>query len=83
MKSFIFTPAAEHYIADVALVAGFLWERGWAVKNSGNISVDMSGKVDIPASELSLFPFKPLDRAYLDLFSYFFYATNPVSHLKD
>jgi rhamnulose-1-phosphate aldolase len=32
----------------IAAVAGFLWERGWAEKNAGNISVDVSDV--IPAS---------------------------------
>ena len=32
----------ECQIADVAEVAGYLWQRGWAERNGGNISVNVT-----------------------------------------
>ena len=32
----------ECQIADVAEVAGYLWQRGWAERNGGNISVNIT-----------------------------------------
>lgn len=33
----------QNIMAEIAEVAGYLWERGWAERNSGNISVDVTG----------------------------------------
>jgi rhamnulose-1-phosphate aldolase len=83
MKSIELTPTAKHHIADVALVAGFLWERGWAVKNGGNISVDISGEVDISASELTRFPYKALEHAYPDLSQMFLLVTGAGTRMRE
>jgi len=39
--------ALERAVAQAAEVAGYLWERGWAERNAGNFSVDVTG--DLPA----------------------------------
>ncbi len=83
MKSIELTPAAKYHIADVALVAGFLWERGWAVKNGGNISVDITGEVDICTNELNQFPYKPLEHAYPDLAQMFLLVTGAGTRMRD
>jgi rhamnulose-1-phosphate aldolase len=83
MKSVEFTAAAKHHIADIALIAGFLWERGWAVKNGGNISVDMSGEVDISANELNQFPYKSLDHACPDLSQMILLVTGAGTRMRD
>jgi rhamnulose-1-phosphate aldolase len=83
MKSIELTPTAKHYLADVALVAGFLWERGWAVKNGGNISVDITGEVDIRTNELNQFPYKPLEHAYPDLAQMFLLVTGAGTRMRD
>ena len=33
----------DRQIGVVAEVAGYLWERGWAERNGGNISVNVTG----------------------------------------
>jgi rhamnulose-1-phosphate aldolase len=45
--------ALEGAVAQAAEVAGHLWDRGWAERNAGNLSVDVSGELPswIPASE--------------------------------
>ena len=39
-------PALAAEIARVAEVAGYLWEKGWAERNGGNITVNVSAQVD-------------------------------------
>ncbi len=43
-------------IKEISSVAGYLWEKGWAEKNAGNISVNVTEFVSIP--ETKLFSFK-------------------------
>ena len=35
-------PALEHEIMQVAEVAGYLWQKGWAERNGGNITVNIT-----------------------------------------
>jgi rhamnulose-1-phosphate aldolase len=83
MKSIELSPTAKQHFADVALVAGFLWRRGWAIKNGGNISVDISGEVDIHTTDLNQFPFKRLERAYPDLSQMFLLVTGAGTRMRD
>ncbi|MBQ2008459.1 MAG: class II aldolase/adducin family protein, partial [Alistipes sp.] len=39
-------PALEHEIMQVAEVAGYLWQKGWAERNGGNITVNITEHVD-------------------------------------
>lgn len=49
-------------------VAGYLWERGWAERNAGNFSINITGFFHEKELErLSAYPFFPLSRAYPDL----------------
>jgi rhamnulose-1-phosphate aldolase len=83
MKSIELTPTAKNHIADVALVAGFLWERGWAVKNGGNISVDITGEIDIRTNDLNQLPFKSLEQAYPDLSQMVLLVTGAGTRMRD
>ena len=83
MKSVELTAAAKHHIADIALIAGFLWERGWAVKNGGNISVDITGEVDISANEMDQFPYNSLDHASPDLSQMILLVTGAGARMRD
>lgn len=38
----IVNESLDRRIAEVAEVAGYLWERGWAERNGGNISVNVT-----------------------------------------
>ena len=52
-------PALEHAVWHAAEVAGYLWQKGWAERNGGNITLNITEYVDdeiraLPAiSELS------------------------------
>ena len=39
-------PALADEIGKVAEVAGYLWEKGWAERNGGNITVNITEFVD-------------------------------------
>ncbi|MDR1089466.1 MAG: rhamnulose-1-phosphate aldolase [Prevotella sp.] len=39
-------PKLAKQVADVAEVAGYLWQKGWAERNGGNITVNVTGFVD-------------------------------------
>ena len=83
MPSLELTTTAKQHLVDVALVAGFLWERGWAVKNGGNISVNLTGEIDLRTSDLNQFPYKPLERAYPDLSQVFLLTTGAGTRMRD
>jgi rhamnulose-1-phosphate aldolase len=83
MKSFKLSPAVQHSITDIALIAGYLWERGWAVKNSGNISLEITGEVDIRTNEWSQFPYKRLERTCPDLAQMVFLVTGAGTRMRD
>jgi len=39
-------PELERQIGEIAEVAGYLWQKGWAERNGGNITVNISGEID-------------------------------------
>lgn len=39
-------PALAADIAQVAEAAGYLWQKGWAERNGGNITVNITDKID-------------------------------------
>jgi rhamnulose-1-phosphate aldolase len=83
MNALELSPTARQHIADVALVAGFLWRRGWAVKNGGNISVNLTGEVTPPTSDLNRFPYKSLGHAYPELSCMMFLVTGAGTRMRD
>jgi len=83
MKSVEMTLIAKQLVADVALVASFLWERGWAVKNGGNISIDITGEIDVRTNETNQFPYKPIEHAYPDLSRRVLLVTGAGTRMRD
>jgi rhamnulose-1-phosphate aldolase len=83
MNSLVLSDSARHHLADVAVVAGFLWERGWAVKNGGNISVDLTGEVNIPSDDVSQSPFHPLDNTFSELARMVLLVTGAGTRMRD
>jgi len=39
-------PALERQIGEIAEVAGYLWQKGWAERNGGNITVNITDVID-------------------------------------
>ena len=58
-------PALEHEIYQAAEVAGYLWQKGWAERNGGNITLNITEYVDdeikaLPANGAPVAIGKPL-----------------------
>jgi rhamnulose-1-phosphate aldolase len=67
----------------MSLIAGFLWQRGWAVKNGGNISVNLTGEVSIPLDHLDQFPHTNLPHAYPALSQNILLVTGTGTRMRD
>ena len=39
-------PGLKHQVDQVAEAAGYLWQKGWAERNGGNITVNVTAHVD-------------------------------------
>lgn len=39
-------PLLAEAVAQVAEAAGYLWQKGWAERNGGNITINITGHVD-------------------------------------
>lgn len=73
----------EQIIMDLAEVADYMWQRGWAEKNAGNISVNINqwitkaeiGKVEGPFHALSL--------SYPGLANHYFLVTGTGKRMRD
>jgi rhamnulose-1-phosphate aldolase len=83
MKSFKLSPAIQHLISDIALTAGYLWERGWAVKNSGNISLEVTEEVDILPGEWNQIPYQHLERPCPDLARMLYLVTGAGTRMRE
>ncbi len=60
MQSIILNQAVTNEIAKVSETAQYLWQREWAERNGGNISVDLSDIFGALPHELSKFPHRHL-----------------------
>ncbi|MGF1735918.1 rhamnulose-1-phosphate aldolase [Photobacterium satsumensis] len=60
--------AVTREIAKVSEAAGYLWQREWAERNGGNISVDISEIFGELPEDLSQFPYLPLTMVGDDTF---------------
>ena len=50
-------PALAFEVEQVAEVAGYLWQKGWAERNGGNITVNVTDCVDDEICQMSVFHF--------------------------
>ena len=46
-------PELKHAVYQVAEVAGYLWQNGWAERNGGNITVNITDLVDDELRQLT------------------------------
>ncbi|MBI9036240.1 MAG: rhamnulose-1-phosphate aldolase [Bacteroidales bacterium] len=75
--------ALKTTIKEIAEVAEYLWQRGWAERNAGNISVNIN---DIYTGEIHNFesyPFFELDREYPLLTEAYFFVTGTGKRMRD
>ena len=82
-KSFLQSSYPDKVIKEMALVAGYLWAKGWAERNAGNISVNVTGHVETGQAELVSFPEKKLEKAYPSLAGAFILLSGTGTRMRD
>jgi rhamnulose-1-phosphate aldolase len=73
--------AFRRVLAGAAAVARLLWERGWAERNAGNLSCDVTGLVSIDS--VTDPPLTPLGAAFPDLSGRLLLVTSAGSRMRD
>lgn len=85
MKSILESrPALAAQINDVAEVAGYLWQKGWAERNGGNITINVTDAVDnairaMPAISEEF----PIGRTLAHLKGCYFYCKGTGKRMRD
>lgn len=84
MKSILETnKALAGQIAQVAEVAGYLWERGWAERNGGNISVNVTEFMPADAAGMpAIAPAVKLPMRVEGLAGHYFYVTGTGRRMR-
>jgi rhamnulose-1-phosphate aldolase len=76
--------ALEKTIVEIAQTAGCLWEKGWAERNAGNISVNITGLFSAQESELFTdIAIHPLPVSYSSLADQILLVTSAGSRMRD
>jgi rhamnulose-1-phosphate aldolase len=74
----------KNIVLEFAEVAGYLWERRWAERNAGNISVNITSLFpDKELDRFSTYPFLPLPKAYPELTRQLLLITSTGSRMRD
>ncbi len=75
--------ALKRTIKDIAEVAEYLWQRGWAERNAGNISVNINDIFQGEIEDYNSYPFFKLDREYSILSGGYFFVTGTGKRMRD
>ncbi|MDR1273944.1 MAG: rhamnulose-1-phosphate aldolase [Odoribacteraceae bacterium] len=70
-------------VADIAEVAGYLWARGWAERNGGNISVNVTECLAPGDDDRAPLATVPLPRRFPALAGHAFYVTGTGRRMRD
>ena len=77
-------PALQAEIGRVAEVAGYLWQKGWAERNGGNITVNITELVDDSLRAApALAPARPLDTVLPHLKGAWFFCKGTGRRMRD
>jgi rhamnulose-1-phosphate aldolase len=77
------TEALQAELANVAETAGYLWQKGWAERNAGNISINVSNLIDPADADLPAIATYALPRPLPELAGEFFYVTGTGRRMRD
>lgn len=69
-------------IHEISEIAGYLWQRGWAERNAGNISVNITDLKSQEIPDPELYPFINLDVSRPELADNFFLVTCTGSRMR-
>jgi rhamnulose-1-phosphate aldolase len=84
MKEFLTgNKALKSVFRELAETAGYLWQRGWAERNAGNISVNINDLITHDISDVNVMPFFNLPTTYPKLASVTFLVTGTGKRMRD
>jgi rhamnulose-1-phosphate aldolase len=75
--------ALNDIILEVSEIAGYLWQRGWAERNAGNISVNITHLIGKQEHKLGEFPFFELPGPYPGLSHGYFFVSGTGKRMRD
>ena len=70
-------------IDSIAEISGYIWQKGWAEKNAGNISVNLKEVLDVSTVDLNRSPYRNLPLAYEALAGVCFFVTGTGMKMRD
>jgi len=73
----------KNVIRETAEIAGYLWQRGWAERNAGNISVNITDIFEKNISEDDSYPFFSLLTPFPKLAENYFLVTGTGKRMRD
>lgn len=73
----------KNVFQEIAEVAGYLWQRGWAERNAGNISVNINDLLQTDVPDFSSYPFFPLPLAFPKLANCCFFVSATGKRMRD
>ncbi len=77
-------PGLKAVIEQVAEVTGYLWQKGWAERNGGNITVNITEFVDDEIKALpAIAPVKQIGKVLPNLKGKYFYAKGTGKRMRD
>ena len=81
---FLSKKGIQQILDDISEVAQYLWERGWAERNAGNISVNVTSFFEkSEREEFTSHPAIPLKKKYPDLLNQVFLVTGTGTRMRD
>ncbi|KAA6329630.1 Rhamnulose-1-phosphate aldolase [termite gut metagenome] len=81
--AFIINSELKKQLEEIAEVAGYLWEKGWAERNAGNISINISDIIGEDNKNLPALSGYALPRNMSVLAGDFFYVTGTGKRMRD
>ena len=77
-------PALAHEVEQVAEVAGYLWQKGWAERNGGNITVNVTDLVDDEIRNMpAISPVYPIGSTLPHLKGCYFFCKGTNMRMRD
>ena len=77
-------PALAHEVEQVAEVAGYLWQKGWAERNGGNITVNITEHVDDEIRAMpAISPVYPIGSTLPNLKGCYFFCKGTNMRMRD
>lgn len=77
-------PALAHEVNQAAEVAGYLWQKGWAERNGGNITLNITEHVDDDIRSLpAISDVKPIGKTLPLLKGCYFYCKGTQKRMRD